>query len=135
MKFVNFEGFQKDKITMEICVGGIALDLHNEWNLVGYSYHLPSACLTMQWQSEAHPDLICCFEFGGVKSVGIGPRDPDYPQEEGRIVSDILYQEVKDKLPSLKFWFEDESTIEIAADQLTLDLAPQSVHTDRKVIQ
>src|SRR5258706_15091574 len=112
MKFVNFEGLQKGKVTTEVIVGGIPLDLHNEWNVTGYSGDLRSATFVLQWQSEAHPDVTCWFEFSGLKSVRIEPRDPGYPLEEGQTVSDILYQEQEVSMQTVKFWFQDESTIE-----------------------
>jgi hypothetical protein len=133
MKFVNFDGLERNKIAIGISVGGIPLDLHNEWNLLCYSYDLASATFTMRWQCEAHSDSEYRFEFSRVKSVCIGPRDTEYPAAEGRIVSDILYQVLEGNLPTVKFWFEDESTIEISADQLTLE--PRSGPGERTCAQ
>jgi hypothetical protein len=125
MKFVNIEGLEKGKITSEVVVAGIPLDLHNDWNLIVYSLDLRSKSFGMQWQSESHLDVTCWFEFTGVKWARIEPRDPEYPAEEGQTVTDVLYQDRESGTQTVKFWFQDESTIEVAADQLALVFVPR----------
>lgn len=125
MKFVNFEGLEKGKITSEVVVAGIPLDLHNEWNVTAYNCDLRSKTFGIKWQSENHLDVACWFEFTGVKWVRVEPRDPEYPPQEGQTVTDMLYQDQENGTQTVKFWFQDESTIEVAADQLALGFVPR----------
>lgn len=126
MKFVNFKGLTKDKITTDIQVGGVDLDLHNEWYFVGYHHHISSKRFTIDWMNEAHPDVKYFFDFDGVKFVKIEPTSEGYSLEDSQTISEILYQECDGLPPTVKFWFHDELTIEIAADSLTLRLDPKS---------
>lgn len=53
------------------------------------------------------------------------PADPVYPRDHAEGLFTLVYQELEGKTPFVKFWFEDQSTIEIAADSLTLDFHPK----------
>ncbi len=75
MKFVNFEGIQKDIPTNELRLLGAPLDLHNEWDFIGYSYHLPSNRVTLRWRDARRSEWSCYFEFSDVCSVRIEARD------------------------------------------------------------
>jgi hypothetical protein len=126
MRFVNFEGLKKDKITTDIQVGGVNLDLHNEWYFVSYYHQIPSKRFSIGWVNESHPDVKCFFDFDGIKSVKIERSGPEYSPEDSQTVSEILYQECDGLPPTIKFWFQDELTIEISAESLTLKLEPMS---------
>lgn len=124
MKFINFDGIPKDKPTFEISIRGIVLNLHNEWNFVRYEYDLPLRRFALEWREARNPEAICNFEFSGVRSVRVEPTDPAYPRDHAEGLFMLIYQELEGQTPFVKFWFEDQSTIEIAAESLTLDLDP-----------
>lgn len=129
MKFVNFGGIPRDRPTSEVSVRGIVLNLHNEWNFTRYEYHLPSSRFTLEWRNARNPEVICNFEFGGVKSVRVEPADSVYPRDHAEGLFTMVYQELEGETPFVKFWFEDQSTVEIAAESLTLDLDPKEALT------
>jgi len=125
MKFVNFEGIQKDIPTSELRVRSTSLDLHNEWDFIGYAYDLLSNRMTLRWRDARKPEWSCYFEFSDVHSVRIEARDSAYPWDHAQRLSTMIYQEPEGEIPFIKLWFEDQSTIEVAADTLTLHCSAQ----------
>jgi len=74
----------------------------------------------------------CRNRFAGLSlamcmPVRIEPRDRAYPRDEAGSLSMMIYQKLEREAPFMKFWFEDQSTIEIAADKLTLNLYSEKV--------
>ena len=116
MRFINFNGIQKNIPTSVVSVRGAHLDLHNEWNFIGYVYELSSNRFIMRWRDARIPESFCQFEFSDVYLVRIEPRDAAYPRDAAQVLSMMIYQEPEGELPFIKFWFEDQSTLEIAAD-------------------
>lgn len=90
---------------------------------------MPSSRFTLEWRDARNPEVICNFEFGGVKSVRVEPADPAYPRDHAEGLFTMVYQELEGQTPFVKFWFEDQSTIEIAADSLKLDFDPDAALT------
>lgn len=120
MRFVNVEGIKKDVPTSELRVGGAVLNLHSEWSFLGYCYELPTRVMVLRWQDTVRPEWLCEFRFTDVNSVRVEARDPAYPWDHAQGLFMMIYQELEGEVPFVKFWFDDQSTIEIAADTLTL---------------
>src|SRR5207253_10881782 len=99
-------------------------------NFIGYLYDLCSNRFILRWRDARMPESFCQFEFSDVHAVRIEPRDRAYPRDEAGSLSMMIYQELEREAPFMKFWFEDQSTIEIAADKLTLNLYSEKATSD-----
>lgn len=120
MTFAGFHALKPDHITRELATSGETLDLHNEWNLTAWSRVLPKREFSLEWAHVATPHRRCLLAFTGVIYVEVSPAEKGRTLEDAQTLTDLVYQELEQAPPFLKFWFLDETIITVAADKVEL---------------
>lgn len=90
MRLDNLAPFPTEP-SIEVCVAGRPVDLHNFANFTGYTYDT-TGVFAMSWQVNDGPKVLhLSLTFSEVRSVAISARNPDLPAEEDRTLSEYWY--------------------------------------------